>query len=289
MIEPLLTGEALLEDISSVPVEPGSLALWRLGQAGVVCVFPGGRTVVFDPYLSNHCEAVLPAPLDHRRATRAPLDGSELGFADVLVCSHDHLDHLDAPTIRSAARLEPQPWLVAPRPVGAALTALGWGSDRLRLTEDGQDLDVAGLRGGAFAVPHEDFGLGEKGNPYQGYVLGDGDVSVAHLGDALDHPRVRESLSRLAPDVLLVPINGRSPERAALGFAGNMSAAEAVDLALSLPGTAVVPMHYDMFDQNVDAGAASTFATLAAEANLPHRILRVGQQTIFSAAERTFS
>ena len=48
-------------------------------------------------------------------------------------------------------------------------------------------------------------------------------------------------------DVLFLPINGRDPAR---GVPGNMSAAEAVDLAAAVRPRFVVPHHYDMFTFN---------------------------------------
>ena len=57
-------------------------------------------------------------------------------------------------------------------------------------------------------------------------------------------------------DVLFLPINGRDPAR---GVPGNMTAAEAVDLAARVRPRFVVPHHYDMFTFNtvpVEAFAA---------------------------------
>lgn len=64
-----------------------------------------------------------------------------------------------------------------------------------------------------------------------------------------------------------------------------MTAGEAVGLAGTLPGTTVVPVHYDMFSQNVAAGATSTFTEHAAAAGLTHRLLEVGEHARFRATE----
>jgi L-ascorbate metabolism protein UlaG (beta-lactamase superfamily) len=48
-------------------------------------------------------------------------------------------------------------------------------------------------------------------------------------------------------DVMLLPINGRDPAR---GVPGNMTAAEAIDLAKEARPRFVVPHHYDMFTFN---------------------------------------
>lgn len=276
IVEPVLTGSDLIADIGRAR-SSGLLTAWRLGQAGVVVCLSSGALIVIDAYLSDHCEAVLPAPYDHRRATRAPLAASELAAVDLVVCTHDHLDHLDVPTIRTLGRF-PGPRMVAPEASRQTLIDLGWPEDRLHLTRGGDQVDVAGLRVVAIPVPHEDFDIGEVGAPYQGYVVRDSESSFAHLGDAMDHAFVRTALRAAGTvDVLFAPINGRSPERATIGFAGNMSADEAVSLALDVPTSHTIPVHYDMFAQNVDPGAVQRFETAARAAGLPHTVLAVGE------------
>lgn len=274
LIEPKAFGPRLVQDIC---IGDGvALSVWRLGQSGVVCRFGGGQIVVIDAYLSNHCEAALPQPFDHRRMTRAPLDGCELGFVDVLVCTHDHLDHLDVPTLRSAARLSSMR-VVAPTACGPTLRSLGWDADRSVLTEVGTDFELAGLQFRPFAVPHEQFHVDPvTGHPYQGFVISDGVVSIVHLGDSVSHPSIVDALREQNVDVAFMPINGRSEARASMGFAGNMNAAEAVQLGKEIGVGTVVPVHYDMFAQNVDDRALGTFRSLADDNGLDYRVLDVG-------------
>ena len=54
-------------------------------------------------------------------------------------------------------------------------------------------------------------------------------------------------LRRFQIDVALLPINGRAPERR---VAGNLNAAEAVQLAKDIHAKIVFPCHYDMFTFN---------------------------------------
>ena len=113
MIEPTRIGAALLQAVDRHPVPVGSVAVWPLGQSGLLLRFPSARVYV-DLYLSNHCEAVLARPFDHRRTTRAPMDPAEIRDADVVICTHDHLDHLDVPTMRTLASASPDAVVVAP-------------------------------------------------------------------------------------------------------------------------------------------------------------------------------
>lgn len=277
MIEPELGGAALAADIHSARAEVGEAALWRLGQSGMVVRYPTG-TVLIDPYLSNHCEAVLAEPFDHRRLTRSPLDPVDLDMIDLVVCSHDHLDHLDPPTLRALARQNPGAQIAAPRSAVSTLRDLGWSTDRIVACDDGTDLRVGELRVQSFAVPHDDFDEGDDGFPYLGWIVGDEHTRVAHLGDARAHERIVRMLAVAPVDLLAVPINGRSEERAAMGFAGNMDALEAVELAGASRASVTLPMHYDMFAQNVDADALATFTRAAADAGLAHVVLPVGRR-----------
>jgi L-ascorbate 6-phosphate lactonase len=276
LIEPRFSGADLLSDIAAARPMAGQVASWRLGQAGILCRFHTA-TVVIDPYLSNHCEAMLGAPFDHRRLTRAPLDGSEL-HADVILCTHDHLDHLDPPTLRSAARRVPQPTIVVPKVAETFVAALGWkspvamnGNDSVRIG----DLTIV-----AIPVPHEQFDETDGSYPYLGYVISDGLVTVAHLGDAVAHDSIRDNLKRHDVDVLFTPINGRDEKRRSIGFAGNMNATEALQLAHAVGARYVVPIHYDMFAQNVDPGAVATFIAGAERLQIPTAVLEVGERLV---------
>jgi L-ascorbate 6-phosphate lactonase len=283
VIEPAHWGPSLAAEVASGSVPAGSVDLWRLGQSGFACRF-GAATVLIDLYLSNHAEAVLPAPLDHRRLTRAPLDPAEITFGDIVICSHDHVDHLDVPTMRTLGRQLPGAVTVVPKGAVAHVGALGWGDGQIRGTLDGDTVHEHGLDVTAFAVAHEGFDEDPAtGHPYQGYAVSDHQVTVAHLGDSVDHPQTRRSLQTLRPDVLLIPINGRSPARHALGFAGNTSAEEAVEVALAVGRPWVIPMHYDMFASNIDDDALVRFCRAASDADLPFTVLEVGQRWRYPA------
>jgi len=71
-----------------------------------------------------------------------------------------------------------------------------------------------------------------------------------HSGDSLAYDRLAEELGQKPFDVLFLPINGRDPAR---GVPGNMTAAEAVDLAARVRPRYLIPHHYDMFTFNTVA------------------------------------
>ena len=263
MIEPKRSGAALMAAMDQ-PVIPGAASVWPLGQSGVLLRFPE-RKVYIDLYLSNHCEAVLGAPFDHRRLSRAPLDPAEINDADVVICSHEHLDHLDVPTLRTLARSSPQATVVAPESCRDLLRNLGWENPRILGTKGDETLDVASLSIQAFPVAHDEY-LRDPvlGHHFQGYVVSDGQVTMAHVGDARADDLLTNRLAAAAPDLLCLPINGRDESRRAMGFAGNMNSEEAFELARQTGVRQVLPMHDDMFAQNIDADARARFVRAAA-------------------------
>ena len=218
MIEPKRSGAALMAAMDE-PVAPGAASVWPLGQSGLLVRFPE-RKVYIDLYLSNHCEAVLGAPFDHRRLSRAPLDPAEISDADVVICSHEHLDHLDVPTLRTLARSSPQATVVAPEACRDLLRDLGW-ANRTHPRHQGRR-DVRCWRRSAFRPSRwlttttcSDPVLGHH---FQGYAVSDGQVTVAHVGDARADDLLTARVAAVAPDLLCLPINGRDDESSSHGL-----------------------------------------------------------------------
>ena len=82
-----------------------------------------------------------------------------------------------------------------------------------------------------------------------------------HAGDTIVTDALREALDPLGIDVALLPINGRDVEREARGIVGNMGAAEAVELAVAIGSSTLVPYHWDGFAGNtVSPGATADLA-----------------------------
>lgn len=94
--------QQLLQDAPRIPVSPsaalprvgtGQVALTWVGHATYVMQI-GGLVVVTDPVWSDKIPGV------QRRLTPVGLPFSALPRVDAVVVSHNHYDHLDAPTIR---------------------------------------------------------------------------------------------------------------------------------------------------------------------------------------------
>ena len=82
------------------PVPPEATAVTGVGHATYVLRF-GAMTVLTDPVWSRRIPGIAP------RLTRAGVAWDDLPPVDAVVISHNHYDHLDAPTIRRLPRRTP--------------------------------------------------------------------------------------------------------------------------------------------------------------------------------------
>lgn len=231
--------------IAELEVGHGEVALWWLGQSSYLLRL-GSATVLVDPFLAPHPDRLVPPPF-------APEDARGI---DLVAVTHDHLDHLDADSLPVVAAASPGARFVAPLPV---VDRLGVDAGRVTGLEPGDAADLAGIRVHAVAAAHGDdpadaygfSGAARDGRcRFLGFVFDAVGVRVYHAGDTIPFDGLAERLAELAPDVALLPINGRDAEREALGIVGNLDEREAVELAAAAGVDLLVPMHYDMFAAN---------------------------------------
>jgi L-ascorbate 6-phosphate lactonase len=253
----------LLTRLAELAIAPGEVALGWLGQASFVLGFQAA-TVLLDPFLAPHPDRLVPPPFAPEEATGV----------DLVAITHDHLDHLDRDSLPGIAGASPAARFVVPQPL---VDLLGVPADRIIGLRPGETADVAGLRVHAVAALHGDLpadaysfdgAAGDGACRFLGYVVAGDAVRVYHAGDTIPYDELADEVRRLAPDVALLPINGRDAEREALGIVGNLDEREAVELAVAAGVDLLVPMHWDMFAANpgspaVVVDAARRHPTLA--------------------------
>lgn len=236
-------------------------ALRRLGQAGFELESSGTR-IVMDPFLSDY----------PGRLIDVAFGADDLAAAAAILVSHEHVDHFDAAAL---ARMPESPTvLVVPEPLAdrarRALPRRSIIGARAHepLTLGGMTVTPVPSLHGVHSSDAYSFGTGPDGAfPYLGYVIDTGTTTIYHAGDGLDYPDLAPLLRSLGVTVALLPINGRDEQREALDIVGNMSADEAVELAVRAGVQSVVPMHYDMFANN--PGPVGLFVDLL-RAAAPH-------------------
>lgn len=276
MIEPFQSGDALIADIRDSRSEPGTLHVWWLGQSGFLFKSTRGLLAV-DLYLSEHLTRKYEGTAKpHVRMTRAPLRGIDLRDVNLILASHKHSDHIDPGTLPDLMAASPTSVLAVPEALVDHATGLGLPADRIIGIDAGQEIERAGFRVRAIPSAHEGLDTDEHGHHlYLGFVIEAEGRRIYHSGDTMSYPGLAERLGREPFDVLFLPINGRDPSR---GVSGNMSAAEAVDLAQQIRPRFVVPHHYDMFTFNTVPVEAFAAEAGRLPTGIEPRILRCGER-----------
>jgi L-ascorbate 6-phosphate lactonase len=276
MIEPVKSGVELVAEIEGSMPAPGSLHAWWLGQSGFVLKSPGGLLAV-DLYLSEHLTRKYEGTArPHVRMTRAPLRGGDLREIDLVLASHKHSDHLDPGTLPDLMAASPRAVLVVPEALTGHARSLGLRADLIMGIDMGDIVEGAGFRIDAIPSAHEGLDTDAAGHHlYLGFVIEAEGLRLYHSGDGLAYDGLAERLGDDPFDVLFLPINGRDPAR---GVPGNMSAAEAVDLAARVRPRYVVPHHYDMFTFNTIPVEVFAAEARRLPAGVAARVLRCGER-----------
>ncbi len=276
MIEPLRAGNELIREVQTSTPAPGSLYAWWLGQSGFLFKSTTGLLAV-DLYLSEHLTKKYEGTArPHIRMTRAPLRGGDLRGVDLILASHKHSDHLDPGTLPELMAASPEALLVVPEALVGYARGLGLPAERIAGIDEGRAIERGGFRVRAIPSAHEGLDTDPAGHHlYLGFVIEAEGLRIYHSGDGVDYPGLDARLGRQPYDVLLLPINGRDPAR---GVPGNMSAAEAVDLAARIRTRYIVPHHYDLFTFNTVPVEAFVSEARRLPPGVEARILRCGER-----------
>ena len=226
-----------------------TVGLTWIGQAGFLLSTPATRLAV-DPFLSGHPDRRYPSPVGP----------GDLAGTELVLATHQHLDHLDAPALAALLELDDRARVVVPAPAVPDAVAAGLPPGRLVAARPGEPIGagdvtvhpVPALHGVHVADAYS-FGLPGDGGQvrYLGYVLETPDGRLYHAGDTLRFDGQAELLRRHRVDVALLPINGRDEQREARDLVGNLDASEALALAGDAGVGTVVPMHYELMEGNL--------------------------------------
>ncbi len=245
----------------------GKVEMVWLGQAGFL-VRAGGQVVLVDPYLSDHlARKYHSTPFPHARMMRAPIDAVDLPHVDLVICTHRHGDHMDPGTLPALAQAHPECRFVVPAAELAFAESIGLPLDRLVLAEAGLRLrPLPGLDLALDPLPaaHERLEQDREGrHHFLGYVVSVHGLRFYHSGDCVPYMGLAEAVRALAPELALLPVNGRDAARAGKGVPGNFTLDEAIQLCETAGIPVLIPHHFDMFAFNtvdpaeIDAAARS--------------------------------
>lgn len=227
---------SVAETIAQRKVNAGELAIYWLCQAGFAFKSAANEVIYIDPYFSDVVERVV----GFKRMMTCPVSAHEAD-ADLVVCTHEHLDHMDTDALPVLA-LNHRTHFTGPIECVKEFAKLGIPAERCHLLEEGNSLTLGGTEINAVYADH-----GELAPDALGIVLNCGGIKVYHTGDTAYRPREFAPAIGMKPEVLIPCINGRF---------GNMDAKEAALLTSLVKPRVVIPSHFWMFvEQNGEPGA----------------------------------
>lgn len=238
----MAAGTALVDDVARRALGTDEGCLWWLGQHGFILKL--ADTVAYlDAYLSPHPQRRFAPQLAPQEVTNAAL----------VLGSHDHGDHVDRDAWPLMARASPGARFGVPALLLPGLAAdLGIEPSRFIGFDEGTEARVAELEVRAVAAAHEllDPDPASGRHPYLGFIVRGNGCTVYHAGDTCRYEGLETVLRSFAPDVMILPINGRDARRLRANCIGNMTYQEAADLAGALKPGLVIAAHFDMFAFN---------------------------------------
>jgi len=230
----------LVESVETTECPPGGVVFWWMGQHSFI-VKSGSTVFLMDPYLS-------PNPA---RRTPPLLTPEEVTFADYVLCTHDHSDHIDPGAVPGIAKASPHALFVASRVARKRMLDLGVDPKQLVSLDAGDILQMNEIRVTAVKAKHEHFDRDPTlGYPYLGFVVEAHGATFYHSGDCIYYDGLARTLAEWRFDVIFLPINGRDARRLKANCLGNFTFQEAVDLAGEIVTRFAIPTHYDMFESN---------------------------------------
>lgn len=237
------SGTALLDEINQVEAAAGTAKLWWLGQMGFVIKL--SQTILYvDAFLSGG-----PA-----RSAPPPLLAGQINNADIVVGTHDHIDHIDRFSWKEIASASPQAVFVVPKLHITSLSSeLGIPEERFVGLDDGMEATIKGVKIHGIAAAHEllcpdaETGL----NPCLSYSISADGINIFHGGDFCLYEGLIAKIRECGrPNVMIVPINGRDAQKLKRNIIGNLTYQEAVDLVGAIKPGLAIPGHFDLFKSN---------------------------------------
>ena len=194
----------------------------------------------------------------------APIGADDLPRVDLVVCTHRHGDHMDPGTLPVLAKAHPECRFVVPAAEMNLAEAIGVPMNRLIPAEAGSrlrplsDLD---LILDPLPAAHEQFEQDEDGrHHFLGFIMSVHGLRLYHSGDCVPYDGLAEAVRVLAPELALLPVNGRDAARATRRIPGNFTLGEAIQLCVAAGIPVLIPHHFGMFAFNTIDPAEITAA-----------------------------
>jgi len=199
-----------------------------LGQAGLL-IQTRGIKVMIDPYLSDSVKKINP-----KNYRREPVDSRFLEIMpDVLICTHNHLDHTDPETLKHYLDRDGGITVLAPEAAWQEVRKFGHDHNYVRFHRHSQ-WTQGHIRFTAVKAEHSDV------HPI-GVIIEAEDKVLYITGDTLYNTEIFADLPAHI-DAVFLPVNG---------VGNNMNMTDAKRFCQQINAKKAVPMHCGLFD-NID-------------------------------------
>ena len=199
--------------------------IFYLGQSGLLFKV-GAKKIMFDPYLSDSAEK-----MNSKNYRRQPIDKRVLTIKpDILLFTHNHIDHYDEKTIRHYLTEDSNVLVFAPFSVWQEVKQLG-GSNNYVLFNRGTTWTEGNLIFRAVKAEHSD-------RDAIGVLFSYKNINYYITGDTLYNEEVFNDIT-VPIDFIFLPING---------VGNNMNVIDASKFVKRIGAKKVIPVHFGLFD-----------------------------------------
>ena len=195
-----------------------------IGQSGYI-LSDGKTEICIDPYLSDIVNRIANRP----RMVDAPFLSEELK-SDVVICTHNHLDHVDI----DAIPLMKKDNILFLAPSDAKNQLFECGVTKFKEFDEGTTVRIGNFELTAVFADHT--------VPAVGVIVKHNGITMYFSGDT-EYNEKLEKLKKYDVDVMFICINGKL---------GNMNVDEAIKLTKIINPEVGVPTHYGMFESNTE-------------------------------------
>lgn len=247
MVTGLVASPSVLVDDWRSAIRLSGVSLWWLGQAGFL-LRAGQLKLAIDPYLSDSLAKKYTGKGHlHERMMPPPIDPGMLDDLNYVLCTHRHGDHMDAETLTSIRDANPHCRFIVPAAEHSRALEIGL-PEQCLISIDADERIVLGDAASVAAIPaaHEELTRNAAGqHHFLGYMLSLAGAVIYHSGDCIPYAGLDQGVQAHAPDLALLPINGRGK-----GVAGNFTLDEAIRLSETAGIASVIAHHFGMFTFN---------------------------------------
>lgn len=259
----------LAERIQRTEVQEKEIAIFWLAQAGFVFKTSGGRIIYLDPYLSDVVERMF----GFKRMMPAPI-GAEDVAADIVLCTHEHLDHMDTdalPVIATNTKAR----FAGPVECLKEFAKLGFPAERCVLLERGRTVDLDGIQVTGVYADHGDYAPDALG-----LVIAIDGVRIYHTGDTAYRGEEMRAAAAMKPDVAIPCINGAF---------GNMDSHDAAQLVRDAAPRLAIASHFWMFIEHGGDPASFLSECKALAPDTEAIVMRPGEVRVLGPARECTS